>query len=263
MPHSRTLEQIAADRSRYKAHQARGLEAAPRALPPPSPCPPPPPATEQRTTTEILPGGWYWTGRLTPGEVLRIDASLGTSIALAAWSAADPTERLNLPDTVKLQWTTELRRGRVLFSDMGRVLFSLIEDSSGAHDALTGGSTAADTPPSRRNCRDNMVLAASGLGLTARDLPAFLSLFAPVRVDVKGRFTWRGALLSGQDWVALRAEQGLLVALSNTRHPLDPATGPEPAVTLHRLAPVTVPGDDICRTATAEAVRGFENTTHT
>lgn len=260
MPHSRTPEQIAADRARYEAHQARGLEAAPRALPRPSPCPPPPPDSGRLIATETLPGGWYWTARLAAGEVLRIDAAPGTSVALAAWAAGDPSERLNLPDTVKVQWTTELRRGRVIFSDMGRVLFSLIEDSSGAHDALTGGSTAADTPAGHRNCRDNMVLAAAKMGLSPRDLPALLSLFAPVRVDAEGRFGWRAALLSGQDWVALRAEQNLLVALSNTRHPLDPTTGPEPSVTLHRLAPVPVTPDDICRTATAEAVRGFENT---
>ncbi|MGY6548222.1 MAG: DUF1989 domain-containing protein [Roseinatronobacter sp.] len=259
MPFSRTPEQIAADRARYMAHQARGLDAAPRALPPLSPCPAPAPDPARLIRTETLPGGWYWTGQLRAGEVLQIAGATGSSVALAAWSAGDPSERVNLPDTVKVQWTTELRRGRVLFSDMGRVLLSLTEDSSGAHDALTGGSQAQDVPASRRNCRDNMVLAAGKLGLNARDLPALLQLFAPVRVDAAGRFGWRGAMLSGQDWVALRAEADLLVALSNTRHPLDPATGPEPAVTLHHLHAATIAPDDICRTATAEAIRGFEN----
>ena len=255
----RSPDAILADRARYEAHQKRGLDAAPRALPPPSPRPAPLPEPARLIRSETIPGGWYWTTALTMGEVLQIEGAPGTSVALAAWVAGDPTERLNLPDAVKVQWTTELRKGRILLSDMGRVLLSIIEDSSGAHDALTGGSSPATVPPGTRNCRENMLLAAAKLGLHPRDLPAVLSLFAPVRVDAEGRFAWRPALLGQGDWVALRAERNLVVALSNTRHPLDPATGPEPAVTVRRLTAVPVAADDLCRTASAEAIRAFEN----
>ncbi len=153
-----------------------------------------------------------------------------------------------------------MRKGRVLLSDMGRVMLSITEDSCGAHDALTGGAgPSGPGTPKERNCRENMVLAAAKLGLDRRDLPALFSLFAPVRVDGAGRFLWRPAMLAGDDWVELRAETGLVLALSNTRHPLDPATGAVPPVTLTRLAATAVPADDLCRTATAEAIRAFEN----
>lgn len=260
MPHTpRPPEAIAADRARYEAHQRRGLEFAPRALPPPSPVPAPEP--EGLLSREDIPGGWYRTLRLARGERLRLLArGKGTSLSLAAWCARDPTERMNLPDTVKVQWTTELRKGRVVFSDMGRVILSIVEDSSGAHDALTGGGgPVGPGTPRERNTRENMVLAAGKLGLDRRDLHAVLTFFAPVRVDAAGRFFWNGALLSGQDWVELRAEADLLLALSNARHPFDPAEGPVPAVTVERLAARPVAADDLCRTATAEAVRGFEN----
>lgn len=257
----RTPDQIAADRRRYEEHQRRGLDFAPKALPEPSPRPAPVPDAGRVIWAETIPGGWYWTTPLAKGEVLRLQThALGSSLSLAVWSAADTTERLNLPDTVKVQWTTELRKGRVLFSDMGRVLLSITEDSSGAHDALTGGSGATGPgTPKARNTRDNMVLAAGKLGLDRRDLPALMTFFAPVRVDASGRFAWRGALLSGDDWVELRAEMDVLVALSNTRHPLDPATGDVPPLTATRMVAVPVAGDDLCRTATAEAMRGFEN----
>lgn len=261
----RAPDQIAADRARYEAHQKKGLDAAPKALPARSPVPAPAPDPARVLGTEVIAPGWYWTTRLKAGEILRIAPVETTSaVALACWSAADPAERLNLPDTVKVQWTTELGRGRVLFSDMGRVLLSITEDSSGAHDALTGGSTPATNErfgdPKLRNTRDNMVLAAAKLGLDRRDIPALLSLFAPVRVDAEGRFEWRPALLSGTDWVELRAEMDVLVALSTCPHPLDPspdyAARPMAAT---RLAALPVASDDICRTATPEAVRGFEN----
>ncbi|MFN4128426.1 MAG: urea amidolyase associated protein UAAP1 [Paracoccaceae bacterium] len=260
MPHTpRPPEAIAADRARYEDHQRKGLAFTPKSAPTPSPIPAPAPSDILRE--QVIPGGWYATFALQPGQTLRLQAQgLGSSVSLAAWSAQDPSERLNLPDTVKVQWTTDLRKGRVLFSDMGRVMLSITEDSSGGHDVLTGGSgpLGAGTPM-QRNTRDNMVLAALKLGLDRRDLPMLMTFFAPVRVDAAGRFFWNATLLSGADWVELRAEMPLAVALSNTRHPMDPATGQVPPVTATLQAAQAVAADDLCRTATAEAVRGFEN----
>lgn len=260
MPHTpRPPEAIAADRARYEEHQRKGLTFAPKA--PPTPSPLPAPAAVGVLREEVLQPGWYTTFTMAPGQTLRLQAGgLGASVSLAAWAAVDKTERLNLPDTIKVQWTTDLRKGRVLFSDMGRVMLSITEDSSGAHDVLTGGSgrTGAGTPV-ERNTRDNMILAAAKLGLDRRDLPMLMTFFAPVRVDAEGRFFWNGTLLSGGDWVELRAEMPLMLALSNTRHPMDPATGEVPAATAVLQAAQAVPEDDLCRTATAEAMRGFEN----
>lgn len=264
---SRTPEQIAADRARYEAHQQSGLAFAAKALPEASPLPAAPIAAADIIATETIAGGWSWSTLLRKGEALRIAQAHGpASVALVCWGARDTSERLNLPDTVKVQWDTRVQKGRVLFSDMGRVMLSVTEDSSGgAHDLLVGGSNAAANAAKypgaiTRNTRDNLVLAAGKLGLARRDIPMALTLFAPVRVsDDDGHFEWQPGLLNGGDYVDLRAEMDLLVALSNCPHPLDPSPtyAPNPAeITRYRA---TVAADDLSRTATAEAVRGFEN----
>lgn len=264
---SRTPAQIAADRARYEEHQRKGLAFATRALPEASPKPPAPIPTGSIIATETIPGGWYWSTRLRKGEALRIVQGKGrASVALVCWSARDPSERLNLPDTVKVQWDTRVQKGRVLFSDMGRVLLSVIEDSSGgAHDLLVGGSTATANATKypgavTRNTRDNLILAAGKIGLSRRDIPMALTLFAPVGVsDKDGHFSWQADRLTGGDYVDLRAEMDLLVALSTCPHPLDPSPSyaPDPVEVVRFRAEVSA--DDLCRTATAEAVRGFEN----
>ncbi|MBU1336707.1 MAG: DUF1989 domain-containing protein [Alphaproteobacteria bacterium] len=259
---SRTPDQIAADRARYEEHQRKGLQNAPRALPGPSAIPATPIAAPIHV--ETIPGGWYWSTALKAGDTIRIAQDHGPSaVSLVAWSSADTSERLNLHDTVKVQWTTAIARGRVLFTDMGRVLFSVTEAASTAHDALVGGSTAASNAAryagDQRNTRDNFILVAGKLGLDRRDIPSALTLFAPVRVDAEGNFIWRDELRVAGDYVELRAEMDLIIALSNCPHPLDPSPdyAPQPVTVTRFRAPVAA--DDLCRTATAEAVRGFEN----
>ncbi|RYH02059.1 MAG: DUF1989 domain-containing protein [Alphaproteobacteria bacterium] len=111
---SRTPDQIAADRARYEEHQKKGLEFAPRALPEPSPLPPMPIDASRILHTETIPGGWYWWTSLKKGEALRVAQPHGfATVALVAWSAKEPSERLNLPDTVKVQWNTRVQKGRV------------------------------------------------------------------------------------------------------------------------------------------------------
>ncbi|MEO8685401.1 MAG: urea amidolyase associated protein UAAP1 [Devosia sp.] len=260
---SRSPDQIAADRARYEEHQRKGLQNAPKALPGPSAIPAA--AIADPIHTETVPGGWYWSTALKAGDTIRLSQSNGPSaVAMIAWSAADTSERLNLPDTVKVQWTTAIAKGRVLFSDMGRVMFSVTEAASSAHDGLVGGSTAASNEAKyggdTRNTRDNFILLAGKLGLTRRDIPSALSLFAPVRVLEDGTFVWREDLRVAGDYVELRAEMDLIVGLSNCPHPLDPnpeyAPRPVEVVRYRAAAPAA---DDLCRTATVEAVRGFEN----
>jgi urea carboxylase-associated protein 2 len=265
----RSEEEIAANRARYEEHQRQGLNATPKALPGKSEKPAAAIAEDRIIHRETIPGGWYWSTRVKANEVLRISLDEGFStLSVIAWNAADTTERLNLPDTVKVQWTTGLAKGRVIFSDMGKVMFSIVEDSCGAHDVLMGGSTASSNAkkypgangPTLRNTRDNFVLLATKAGLDKRDIPAALALFAPVRVDAEGKFHWKPELVTQGDYVDLRAEMDMIVGFSNCPHPLDPNPVYSPApVTVTRFAATEPATDDLCRTATPEAVRGFEN----
>jgi uncharacterized protein len=216
---------------------------------------------------ETIPGGWYWTTLLKRGQALRIvndDATPGVSFL--AWNAADRSERYNAGDTVKIQWHARLTRGMVLFSDMGRILASITDDSNPVHDALCGGSTAA-TNAARygtaitRNTRDNFILAVGKHGLDRRDIPPCVTFFAPVHTDDSGGLKWRDGAIKPGDYVDLRAEMDLLVALSNCPHPLCPdATWAPKPVRAIVWDPPPPGADDFCRIASDEAVRGFENT---
>jgi uncharacterized protein len=259
--------EVAANRKRYEELKAAGQGHAPRALPPPTPRDGAAIVASAIIDREIIPGGWYWTTRLNSGEALRLITTGGaSSIGLLAWSAADTSERLNHADTIKVQWAASLPKGRVILSDMGRVLFSIVEDTTGgAHDALAGGSTTATNEAcyhttTLRNTRDNFILAAGKLGLDRRDVHPCIGFFAPVNVDAEGRFQWDPSRRQTGDFIDLRAEMDVLVALSNCPHPLDPSPTYAPGdAEIVRYRTGRVGDDDLCRTASAEAARAFEN----
>jgi hypothetical protein len=240
-------------RARYAALQeaARARAATPAAIPANAPL-------RDVRKTESIPPGCYVALRLKRFDVIRITNTSGTpGAALFMWNADDVSERYNAGDTVKLQWTTNLTTGRVLFSDMGRVLASITADSAAGHDSIIGPNTPAQAGAGR-NGRDNLRLAAAKFGLTRQDVGPALSLFSKVATDDAGRLHFHGAPPVGA-LVELRAEQNLLVALSNTPHALSPvqeASGPIEIAIAHR-PPAT---DDLCRHFTPEAERGFINT---
>jgi urea carboxylase-associated protein 2 len=216
---------------------------------------------------QTIPAGWYWTARLARGSSLRIanpEATPGVSATF--WNADDTSERFNHGDTVKLQWTVRLGQGKLLMSDMGRVLLSITGDSGAMHDPVMGGSTPQSNARQYgaaplRNAGENFVLAAAKQGLALRDIGSGMNFFAPVTTDAAGNFVWREGAIRPGARVDLRAEMNLIVALSNTPHPLSPGPdyGARPIqVTRWRSPPA--PADDFCRIATAEAVRAFENT---
>ncbi len=92
----------------------------------------------------MLHGASTWSHVLKRGTALRLTAVADHANVGALFLNADnPAERLNLPDTLKAQHIARLTAGAVLYSDMGRILCSITEDTLGWHDPLGGCSDAA------------------------------------------------------------------------------------------------------------------------
>lgn len=261
---AQTQQQIAENRRRYEELRAAGQELTPKGLPEPTALDAALIAPDAVIHREVVPAGWYTTLLLRRGEVLRIIDDTGhASVSLLAWREEDPSERINCADTIKVQWSAAISKGRVILSDMGHVVFSLIEDTSGAHDLLVGGSTPASVLASPgvsgRNTQENFLAAVSKIGLGVRDISPCITFFAPVALDDAGRFLWKEGCKRAGDFADLRAEMNLIVVASNCPHPLNPsqgATSGGPATLIRHRGP-TPRSDDLCRTASPEAMRAF------
>jgi urea carboxylase-associated protein 2 len=220
---------------------------------------------------ETIGAGGYATRTLPRGARLRlVDVDGDACAGLLLHRADRPTERLNVADTVKLQWQAYPGAGYLLLSDMGRVLASLVEDTCGCHDTFCGTSTALDNASRygdgsafgpAPSGRDRFLVALAKHGLGERDLAPNVNLFKGVRIEPDGSVTFLGDRSHPGVHVLLQAEQGLVVSIVDVPHRLDP----RPAYTAGRLRITAWRGspagsDDPLRDASPEAARAYDNT---
>ncbi len=217
----------------------------------------------------IAPGG-YAGRQIARGSRLRLtDLAGDASVSLLIFNAERPIERLNIADTLKVQWNGYLGQGRLLLSDMGRVLASIIDDEAGTHDAFCGASNQASNARkygdgfnhgAHPNARDRLSLGVAKFGLGRKDIHPCLNLFKEVRVGQGGETVIDvGPYPPGRS-LTLRAEMDLIVVLANCPHVLDPREA-------YVVTPVratawrgpTTPAHDPIRNATPEGLRAFLN----
>jgi urea carboxylase-associated protein 2 len=217
----------------------------------------------------VAPGG-YSHRVVARGTRIRFDDPTGEACAnLLVYNALEPNERLNVADTLKIPWQAYLGAGHPLLSGDGRVLATIVADSSGHHDAFCGtstelfnnekyGSSAPESPaPAGRSL---FILGAAKHGLTPRDLAPSVSFFQGVRVADDGALDFVGSAGAGTA-VELVAELPLIVLVANVAHPLDPRpdylVGP---LRIHAWrSRATAPGDELFD-ASPEHRRAYLNT---
>jgi hypothetical protein len=224
---------------------------------------------------EHVPGGAPWSGVVRRGTTLRFTDLAGTAnVSALLFNHEQKTERYNMPDTLKAQHTAFLTRGNVCFSDMGRVLCSIPEDTCGWHDTVCGVLDAQGMQAQygdrryqehrnamHRNGLDGFLVELAKWGLSRRDVHANLNLFSKATADADGRLSFDRAHRHPGQHVDLRFEMNVLLVLSAAPHPLDPASHYAPgAVSMTAWRSGTAGADEACRLSCDENGRGFINT---
>lgn len=223
---------------------------------------------------DTLAGGKHWSMRMRRGTSLRlIDIEGGANVGMLFYNPENLLEKYNAPDTLKCQHTFKLTKGHCLYSDMGRIFCSIVEDTAGWHDTVCGNSNKdlvkskwgnKDYQKDRNNWLQNgndaFLVEATKYGLTKKDLAANLNLFSSVTPDDEGNLSFQTPTNSAGKYIELRFEMDTIVLLHTCPHPLNPAENyPFKPVEYQILKSQEVTEDDLCKNACAENQRGFEN----
>ena len=221
-----------------------------------------------------IPGGAGWSVVVRRSRALRLTVlAADANVSMLAFAVKDPTERLNMPDTLKSQMSATVRPPMALMSDMGCALLSVTASSLDWHDALTGHGLDADVDDRfggttyqnsrnewRRSARACLLeeLRTHGLGL--RDLHATVNWFTKVEPgdDDLGSVHFVAGHAREGDYVELRAEVDVLVVLATSPHPLNPDPTWRPAPVRAEVFSVPEAGaDDEVRLFRGETARAM------
>lgn len=223
---------------------------------------------------EVLPGGARWSKIIKRGDKLRITTEDGLGSLSAMFYNADNTaERFNSADTVKLQHNAYFCKGRVLYSELGRVLFSITEDTTeGLFDAIAGISNPrilkknfgeGDFEHIRnryyKSDRENFLVELGKYGMGKRDMIQAINFFRRVDVKEGSRLELSTQHAQPGSYIELRAEMNVLLLLSNTPHVMQEGEykPSDVQLTLYKAAALTE--DDFCMNFSPQSQRAFIN----
>lgn len=191
---------------------------------------------------EIIPAREFLGLSLERGNVLRIVDVEGKQVPdLVCFNHDDPSERLscNTSRLVARRW--RLTTGHALVSDEGNMMLTIVDDTVGIHHASGG---CCSEPANRlrygvagaRNCLDNLAQAAAPMGIGKKDIPGAFCPFMRVVEHEDGRYEIKEPTSRAGDYIELRAEMDLFVAISNCPQERNPCNGFNPtplAIVVH------------------------------
>lgn len=173
----------------------------------------------------VLPSGLGWMHEIKAGQIFRIvDLEGNQAVDTLFYNAHDRADRYSLQDTIRAQGNIYLTTGSRLLSSEGNVLLTIVADTCGRHDTLSG-ACAAESNQVRyeiekrhmHNCRDTFLLtiAESAGGYTKRDVTHNINFFMNVPVTPEGELTFADGVSDKGRYVEMRAEMDVVCLISN------------------------------------------------
>ncbi|HEY3599875.1 MAG TPA: DUF1989 domain-containing protein [Paraburkholderia sp.] len=184
--------------------------------------------------TEVIAPGGRWSRRLETGERLRIvDLEGQQAVDFLCYSAELPLDRLNVPNTVKLNRSLYVTKGCTIYSDRARKMFSVLEDTCGFHDTLAGCcSNEMDLlrygVVKTLSCRSNFVAELAKWSLAPSEIVSNINFFMRVTFDAAGQVEIAPSPSKAGDYVVLQAEMPVIAVLSNCPQQNNPSSGFRP-----------------------------------
>ncbi len=232
--------------------------------------------SEKIILNEIFPSSVKWSKIIKRGQTIQLKTK-GNNASLSAmfYNASNVAERFNSADTVKIQWNAFLQKEKVLFSEMGRVLFAITEDTTdGLFDTLGGISNERiikenfKEDATFQSCRngyyksdyENFLIELGKYGMTKKDLIPALNLFRKVDVKDGSKLVLSPRCAKEGDYIELTAMMDVLLVLSNTPHAMDKSgvyNSSDVEITIFESVPFK---DEDYENYSPEAKRGFINT---
>jgi urea carboxylase-associated protein 1 len=172
-----------------------------------------------------------WSRRLEPGEYITVvDTEGQQAVDFLCYGTEHPVDRLNLPNSVKLNKSLYVTTGTRLYSDRARAMFSVVDDTCGFHDTLAGCCSAEMDElrygvVNAESCRDNFTSELARWDLSPAEIVSNVNFFMRVEFGGDGSLAIVDSISQPGDYITLRAEMPVLAMLSNCPQQNNPSAG--------------------------------------
>lgn len=180
---------------------------------------------------EIVAPGRPWGRRIAKRDRLRlIDLEGQQAVDFLCYDAVDPSDRYSSMNTVKVQGNIYVDKGTVLYSDLGKALFTVVEDTCGKHDTIYGCCSEPNNflrygVRGSHSCFANFTEALARFGLDRTSIVGNVNFFMAVPIDDAGSARNVFGHSKPGAYVDLRAERDVLAVLSNCPQMHNPCNG--------------------------------------
>ena len=173
--------------------------------------------------------------RLSRGQSIKIINTHGHQVCDTwAFSADDPHEFMSMEHTRPTIEKIFPTKGDNLYSNRRRPILFFAEDTSpGIHDTIIAACDdyrygLLGCAEYHDNCTDNLIAAMRAIHAPLPEVPQPLNLWMNIPVSPEGRISWRQPLSKPGDYVVLRAEMDVVVAMSACPQDILPINSGEP-----------------------------------
>lgn len=183
-----------------------------------------------------VPARQPWSGFVKAGQVLRIVDTQGQQAVDTLFYAAENfTERYDAQATLAAQGSAYIGEGTQIYSNAGRVMLTVIADTSGLHDTSAGACSCEANSvrfghPTRfmHACRENFIVELAKHGMSKRDIVSNINFFMNVPILPHGELAIVDGVSKSGDYVDLHAQMDVLCVISNCPQVNNPCNGFNP-----------------------------------
>ncbi|HEY2492137.1 MAG TPA: urea carboxylase-associated family protein [Paenibacillus sp.] len=158
--------------------------------------------------------------RLKHGEIVKVIDVEGQQVAdFVAFVASNITERLDPTVTMDVLRSIHVKPNDILYSNVYRPLLTIIEDKVGRHDFFNSACRPEMygflyDQPEHTSCYHNLNDSLAEFGIQQPHQHYSFNLFMNTVIDSQGNIQVKAPLSTAGDYISLRAEMDLIIAIS-------------------------------------------------
>jgi uncharacterized protein YcgI (DUF1989 family) len=183
---------------------------------------------------EIIPPRGGTAFPMYAGQLCRVIDLEGQQVAdFLCFDRHDPVDKLSVENTQLLNGTLFISTGHVLYSPRCTPLMTIVADTCGVHDLISGSCSEQSNALRYKvrgtpNCRSTFERVLRPHGIPLAEIPYSFNIFMNTTVSPEGRTRIEEPKSQPGDYVDLRAEIDLLIAISNCPQERNPCNGWKP-----------------------------------